>query len=263
MSDYTLVDLLSKDECNSYSSRIDSIKDKWIKRPVGEYHFYTLGTATHLDVETRNGNLDEDYFSYINHNNNILKDNFSDLYDKVFKTLVKILGPCEFIEDAPIPGFFIYGEKKNGLETNPVPAIGGKTNIHSDKQLEHLGYVWSNYSNIETDTIGFTLPIEVPDSGSAILLWDQPNHGFYMDNDMSDAYKRYDYTENPNNIDVLNNNIINKIPEVIEHIPGRMFLQHGPIWHAAGHAVKPTTSDRRITLQGFGAKCDGIWRLCF
>ena len=62
---------------------------------------------------------------------------------------------------------------------------------------------------------------------------------------------------------MLENDIINKVPGIVEHKPGQMFFQEGKIYHAVGHTQKPMSNDRRITLQGFGKKCDGVWRLCF
>jgi hypothetical protein len=264
MTKHFFIDVLSKDECNQYVQTIDSLSSEWTKRPKGEGYLYTLGLATHEDLKPHDsvssGLLDD-----IKYKNGILIKNFPDLYEKILKAIKDNIGECELVTDkAPIPGFFIYGEAKpNNIKREERSPLSGYVDIHYDGQVAHLDYIWNNYNDVDTESISFTLPLEMPEYGAAFLLWDQPDFGCYMKGEVADLYKGYDYYTGEKNSEYLNHQILNKIPEVIEHIPGRMIVQVGQQFHAAAASTKPFSTDRRITLQGLGVKCDGIWRLFF
>lgn len=264
MNNHFFVDVLSENECKEYANIIDSLSPEWIKREQDYSHLYTLGTATHADIES-NKSIDGNTLDAIKHNNDLLKKNFPDLYAKVLKAIESKLGPCELVIDkAPIPGFFIYGEPKpNNIEKKELPPVAGLARIHFDGQVSSLDHIWNQYSDVDSESISYTLPIEMPEYGAAFLLWDQPDFGCYMEGEIADIYKAYDYYEEEANIEYLESHIFNKVPEVIEHIPGRMIVHKGRQLHAAAGSIKQFSTDRRITLQGLGVKCDGVWRLFF
>jgi hypothetical protein len=263
MSKHKVVDILSKEECLDYVNVIDSLSNLWSKRTIADTHHYTLGTATYLDIEPY-GEITQERINLIKKSNEMLKENFSTLYDKVLKYVEQEYGPAELVVDGPIPGIFIYGEPKpNKMVQELIEPARGRVSLHTDGQERCLEYIWSTYNDVQKETLAFTLALEMPQNGAAFLLWDQPDLGFYSKKESASLYKTYDYTENPYNIKVFDENIINKIPEVIEHIPGKMLIQSGEQWHATGFSTKPYNTDRRITLQGFGVKCDGVWRLFF
>jgi hypothetical protein len=264
MTEHFVIDVLSKDECSLYAQTIDSLSSEWIKRPQWSPNCYTLGSATHADIdpdESANSNLFDD----IEYNNNILIKNFPDLYKKILKALGDIIGECELIVGkAPIPGFFIYGEPKpNNIKREEISPLRGACQIHFDGQVPFLDYIWNNYRDVDTESISYTLAIEMPEYETAFLLWDQPDLGYYMKGEIAEIYKGYDYYEREKNSEFLDSIILNKIPGVIQHIPGKMIVHKGHQLHAAAGSIKPFSTDRRITLQGFGVKCDGIWRLFF
>ena len=263
-SEHLVVDVLTQEECLENVSIIDSLSKEWTRRDVGVHHYYTFGVAAHLDIEPFDSVSDET-FNLIKHKNIILRNNLSDLYEKVVGVISNELGKAELVSDeGPIPGFYIHGEAKpNNIIRESLPAMGGKTKIHKDGHFKALDHIWSKYKEAGSDIIGFTLPIEVPEAGAAFLLWDQPDLGYHNNKAMSDIYSSYDYKENPDNINILNNFIVDPVPKTIEHIPGRMVIQKGNQWHATGFSTAPLTTDRRITLQGFGIQCDGVWRLFF
>lgn len=264
MTEHFFIDMLSKDECKKYVDVLDSLSNQWTKRVIGSAHYYTFGAASHLDLNVSEP-VTDDTLNFIKTNNNNLKIAFPELYNKIVAELSKKIGECQLIEeDGPIPGFFIYGEAlPNNIKKEPSHIVGGLASIHTDGQVSSLGYIWERYKDLGTEYISYTLPLEVPENGAAFLLWDQPDLGCYMSGEVAEIYKGYDYYQDDKNINFLNNNIINKVPEVIDHIPGRMLVQKGEQYHAAGFSTKPFTTDRRITFQGLGAKCDGIWRLFF
>ena len=263
MAKHTVVNILSKEECDVYVTKVDLLSEHWRKRVVGPTHHYTFGTATYLDIEPY-GDITEERINLIKESNDILQKNFSTLYNKVLHYIEKEYGPAELVVDGPIPGIFIYGEARpNDIVEEPEEPRRGRVSLHTDGQEKCLEYIWSRYSDVEEETIAFTLALEMPKNGASFLLWDQEDFGFYSNSESSKLYKEYDYNENPYNEKVFNESILNKIPEVIDHIPGNMLIQSGEQWHSVGFSTAPFTTDRRITLQGFGVKCDGIWRLFF
>jgi len=264
MSKHTFIDIFSQDECKQYVDVIDQLGDSWTKRQMGDYHYYTLGLSSLYDVQN-NIERNKEYFEKIKNSNILLKKNFLSIYNNLIKVISDKVGESSLIvEEAPIPGFFIYGETKpNKIEKAIIEIPLGIGDIHTDLPAEGLDYIWSQYKEIADECISFTLPIEMPEYGSGLLLWDQPDMGCYSKNDISSIYKSHDYSKDDHNMILLDTKIKNKVPEFIEHVPGRMLLQEGEQWHAATFSTKPFSTDRRITLQGMGVKCDGVWRLFF
>ena len=264
MSQYYVSQLLSKEESIHYSNLIDSLYDKWSIRKFQGGHYYTLGLATHLDGPEHDEIASREYIERCYESNTLLLKNFSPLYDMAIKEITNNIGPCELIKEGPIPGFYIYGEPKSNKEEIYLDAPETVSAIHTDIQIYRLNYLWNTYSDVDdTTTMSFTFTIDVPKYGASIALWDQEDKGLFSNTEYANWAKNIDYTSYPDNLHMLKNEIKNTIPDIVEHKPGQMFFQEGAIYHAVGHTMQPLSIDRRITLQGFGKKCDGIWRLCF
>lgn len=264
MSQYYVSQLLSKDEAIHYSNLIDSLHDKWSIRKFDGGHYYTLGLATHLDGPEHDEDASEEYLKRCYASNEMLLKYFSPLYDKAIKEIADHIGPCELISDGPIPGFYIYGEPKSKKEEIELEQPDVVSAIHTDIQIYRLNYLWNTYDEVDdSTTMSFTFTIDVPKYGASIALWDQEDKGLFSDTEYAKWARSIDYTSYPDNVYMLENEIKNKVPDIVEHKPGQMFFQEGKIYHAVGHTRQPLSTDRRITLQGFGKKCDGVWRLCF
>lgn len=264
MSQYYVSQILSKDEAIHYSNLIDSMYDKWSMRKFQGGHYYTLGMATHLDGPEHDQQASKEYLERCYENNKMLLKYFSGLYDKAIKEISENIGPCELITEGPVPGFYIYGEPKSKKEDVYLDKPETVSAIHTDIQVDRLNYLWNTYSEVDnTTTVSFTFTIDVPRHGASIALWDQEDKGLFSNTEYAQWAKSIDYTSYPDNAYMLEHEIVNKIPDIVEHKPGQIFFQEGRIYHAVGHTQKPLNTDRRITLQGFGKKCDGIWRLCF
>jgi mannose-6-phosphate isomerase class I len=61
----------------------------------------------------------------------------------------------------------------------------------------------------------------------------------------------------------MKDNVKNYIPELIEYKAGDAVYIDSKIVHAVSHGVDIAEKDQRITMQAFGIKCDGVWRLFF
>jgi hypothetical protein len=260
---YGYENLLTPDEVSKTVSIIDSLSDKWIQRSDGEYQYHTIGGVSHRD-KIDNFHTLEEQVKYFNENNKILIDNFSYLYEIIINKVNKMFGRCEIVSDVPIPGFYIYGgyKKNDAPELSIYGDFGGNTNIHNDGLFPMLDYKWNQYGGA-TDSFGLTLALELPQNGAGILIWDQPDIGLYSSSEYANRCKRFDFNKNNSNTNVINKYIKNPIPEVIDYVPGSIFWQHGEVYHAAGYSIDTLNTDRRITMQIFGVKCNDIWRLVF
>ena len=262
-SQYGYINILNEEEVKKTLDIIESLYDQWIPRGEGSYVYHTLGSVSHID-RLPDGQINKDNIDFFNKHNKILKNNFQYLYDIIIKKVNEMFGQCEITDDVPSPGFYIYGGKRKESipEKSPHGDFGGYTDIHADGLFLMLDYKWQEYGGA-TDSFGMTLSLEVPSSGTGILIWDQPDIGLYSNNDYAKRSKLFDFSKNTRNIEVLRDNIKNPVPEFIEYKPGNAFWQHGGVYHAVGYPIDTLTTDRRITMQIFGVKCDGIWRLIF
>lgn len=265
-SRYGYTNLLSQDEVDKTLNIIYSLSDYWIKRgPDDSKHsFHTLGSVAHLDIPSDNAEVTKDNIDFFNKNNKILSENFGYLYDIIMNKVNEIFGPCELVDDVPFPGFYIFGDFKNNLveSISEYGDVAGDATIHYDGIFPMLNYKWKEYGGA-TESFAITLALELPKSGAGVLIWDQPDIGLYSNSDYAKACKEFDFTKNIDNANVIRDNIKNPVPEVLEYKPGGIFWHNCGIYHAIGYSVNTLTTDRRITMQIFGVKCDGVWRLIF
>ena len=256
MATHKLINFFTKQEVLEILKTVDSIEDKWIKRQVSPTNFYyTLGNESFVDCVE--GVINESVIKEINKNNLMLKENLHFMYTSVISKISEMFGKCELATDIPIPGFFIYTERDGVQKRN-----NGIPNIHQDGKFEYLNYYWDTFKKVEHDsTFGFTVALQLPASGAGMCVWDEPDQGFYSNSEWANEVKRSNFYLNPNSGNILDTYIVNKIPNVIEYSVGKALVQQGAQYHSVAHGINLTQSDRRITLQGFGKKCDGIWRL--
>lgn len=263
---YGYENLLTPDEVSKTITIIDSLSDKWIRRgPDNSRHsFYTLGAVSHLELPPEDEEITKERIDFFNQNNKILSSNFKYLYDIIQKKITEMFGPCEFVDDAPMPGFYIFGDVDGSMDgsISPYGNVGGDATIHRDGLLKHLNYKWNSLGGA-TDSFAITLAIELPKSGAGILIWDQPDIGLYSNSKYANDCKILDFNSNIHNAEVLKNKIINPVPEVIDYQPGGIFWHYCGIYHAVGYSLDTLNTDRRITMQIFGVKCNDIWRLVF
>jgi hypothetical protein len=253
--------LLTQEEVDKTLSILESLSDEWT--PRGSDKYYTLGAVSHKDAP-QDTPITKDTILFFNEKNNILSDNFGYLYKKIIDKVTELFGPCEIVDDVPAPGFYIFGGIKNNELPKPstLEDIEGQTAIHKDGLFDMLNYKWEKYGGA-TDSFGMTLCLEVPKHGTGILIWDQPDTGLYSNSTYATRAKSFDFNKNESNVNIIKKYIKNPIPEVIDYKPGYVFWQHGGIYHAVGYSIDTLNTDRRITMQVFGVKCDGIWRLIF
>lgn len=214
--------------------------------------FYTIGGVTYIDGLS---NLEE-YYKYSSLVNPVLKEYFGWLYEIVIDKLSKEIGPCELVDGLAHPGFHIFGHQpgyhtySHTIEyvTRPLATI------HYDlQQNKHLDF-WKKFKEYDLeDCLSFTLCIEVPTSGGGLNTWNEPGLREYdPKNSYSMEVKCMDYGD------------MGAPTAVVPYTEGKMFYFVGKLLHQIAPSAQSLSSkDRRITLQGHGVKCDGVWRLYF
>jgi hypothetical protein len=257
-----LIDTLSIDELNKVSQLIDLFQEYWVPRgiylpgqgfvrdPNTPVDFYTLGAVTYIDGY----NLPE-YYRYAEQVNPVLKEYFGWLYDIVLDKLSEELNdPCDLIDELGHPGFHIFGHKPN----KPIfPATkyimeNPHATIHVDLQHQNHMPIWNKFRDVDLENVlTFTLAIELPINGGGLNTWQSvKTEQFQYDNEYTKRLKSFDYGEYGE-------------PTVVQYHEGKNFYFIGELLHQMGPGYDLNALDRRITLQGHGVKCDGIWRIYF
>lgn len=265
-----LISLMSKDQAERFVDKLDSLSQYWTPRPRnGLNMFYTVGGAAYLD--TYHGARPNQYVNNYTKMNPILKENFHELYSLLINKTNELVGECELADNLAIPGFQIFGLKKENMPNpSPIPDLGYSTELHSDKVSYNHKDFWSKYKNVEDDLLTITVALEIHKNGSGLAVWDKE-----MDIDSNTEYAK--------NIKQRSVDALNKIkeksgypfngdkikefdmefPKIVEYFVGSMFYVIGDPWHQITPPIDATMNERRITLQAHALKCDGIWRLHF
>ena len=257
--------VLDKDAIDNTIERVDLLKEWWIPRGVycGEggftaseenpVDFYTLGVATYIDGITDI----QYYYDYIKSQNPVFKDYFSWLYDLVIYNLWGEIGECQVADFLAYPGFHIFGTKPN-----EPPKMATKTymeqpsaTIHVDLQHEQHEFLWNHFKEVDLEnTLSFTLPIQVPTNGGGLNTWeDESMKQYEIDNKYTKHMKELDYSQWGDYGE----------PTVVPYEAGKMFWFTGQLVHQIAPAYNADFTDRRISLQGHGVKCDGKWIIYF
>ena len=188
------------------------------------------------------------------------------------------IGQCSYEPDLALPGFHIYQ-----FDDAPDPRKHHRC-LHLDGQwfyaLKFLKDKYGKDIDIK-NPLSFTFTITRPSRGSAIGFWGLPEA---LRQQAEDLQKRYphDIIERYQNLDYVKEirvqhaierpwkyklfradcgDLEQYIPVVIPHLEGHSFYYYGMIMHQMILGDNFKKGDYRITFQGHGLKCDGIWRL--
>ena len=257
--------VLDQEGIDNTIQRIDLMKDWWIPRGIycgaggftaseeNPVDFYTLGVATYID-----GISDiQYYYDYIKDQNPVFKDYFGWLYDAVVYSLWDVIGECQLADFLAYPGFHIFGTKPNEppkMATKMYMEQPSST-IHVDLQHEQHDFLWSHFKEVDLEnTLSFTLPIQVPMNGGGLNTWEEESMKQYeIDNEYTKHMKELDYSKWGDYDE----------PTVVPYTAGEMFYFIGSLVHQIAPAYNADFNDRRLSLQGHGVKCDGVWQLYF
>lgn len=266
-----LIKILDKNEVEKTKNLLSDLKIYYCNLPDG-FYFKTLGAASYIHCNDEKNS----YFEIKNKINPILKDNFQWIYNKIIQTIENEYSEKSIISDEAglaFPGFHnFYAHDGCDLVSHPP---------HIDMQWTyHLDYLLNKFKNVDRENfITFTLSIKLPKSGAGLYYWDLPKDGenfslyeaelYYKDilqltRSIVEAERDEDcWTKDSKECDSDQYEKITK-PKKLIYQEGFITLFRGFLLHQIMPYFKPYSLDEeRITMQGHGIKCDGIWRLYF
>ena len=287
--DFDRIKIIEPHETESVFITLESMRKLWLQRTnwhpaleiggedsgiEGYVHYYTLGSTLYMDARDRGWkfykNLSEMY-------NRVLIKKLGWLYERFIFEMSEYLGECKYEDDLALPGFHIY-------EFGAAPDKRKHHRcLHYDGQWFYgRNYFKEKYTNIDfRNQLSYTFTIKVPHNGAAIALWDLPDNKrkkaesiqSRFPHDVIDRYQTLDYVkeikdnktiEDPWKFKLFDEDcgdLEQYMPVVIPHLEGHSFYYYGMIMHQMILGDDFNKGDYRITFQGHGLKCDGIWRL--
>ena len=251
------VKTFTEEDCNRIEKSVDNLDKLWVNRSctrrfsyenqihISRAPFWTLGAVSYLD-HVKSGDQYDKHRDYLNP---VLKKKFNWIYDIIIEKLQGALGEPVVIDGfLAHPGFHIFSAK-SGTSIQPEylkmfeQPLGS---VHVDVQNEEHHDYWQKFENVNSDdTMSFTIPIKLPSGGGGLYTW----------KDEVNPYS-FNYTTNDNKLSELKSPSITNL-----YTEGEMIYFMGYLLHQMMPGVNVQPTDRRITVQGHGVKCDGVWRL--
>lgn len=243
--------VFNEEEANQVARSVIDSSNLWIRRgPVfsKDFHFFfSRGVASSTDALH---SLDR-YLALAAESNVSLLESFSWIYPRIESALSSQIGECKVEKGLAHPGFHIFHYPESlpdhvfkSLAANRENSFSSV--IHYDRQHMLLLEWWDRYGDYEIEnTMSFTIPVLIPKLGTGLNI-------FKGDSDIC--------FENIGSLDIKESH--NKY--TVSYNSGTCVYHIGKILHQANvsiHNMLP--GDMRITVQGHGVKCDGIWRLYF
>jgi hypothetical protein len=250
-----IVPCIASDEASTYADKVLNLHRQWDNHDT---YFHTLGAVTYLEAFNAEGPLRPDeldgYYSHKRLMNPILKKTFGGLFESVELALSRAIGPAEIIDDLGYPGFHIFGPtpEKGTIDQEFIDNFQGDSwgNLHIDIQYVPHMPIFQKFKKIDLDkTLSFTLALRLPKNGSGLRIW-----------------REIEGRENINEFNYLDINVRKDLigpPREVIYETGKLTYFIGHLVHQVPMTKNLLKNDLRITLQGHGVLCDGIWRLYF
>ena len=264
------IDVLDHEQSNKVVEFIDKLEKIWVRREQEPIDFFTIGACTYQDgVQSI-----EKYHAHREMINPVLLHHFKWLYDIVIDKFSELIGPIQVVNELGYPGFHIFGHKP-GQISHPICTEAFQkpsASLHFDHQYEEHTDYWDKFDDVDLkETVSFTLPVELPKNGGGLWIWGTQDVNDLDENAMFKKYMdlfdpRYDraFWQNKTSPALSEYDpIYDDKPIVLPYEVGKAHYHIGPVWHQIMPGYKLSDVDRRISLQGHGVKCDGIWRFYF
>lgn len=245
--------VLDADAVGAVVEAVDAEVARWTRRDMFA-DFYTLGAASYLDAVR---DVD-DYLARAAVLNPVLRSRFAGLYEAVIAALSPVFGPCALHDPLAHPGFHVFGHRPGATNNRfTITSMQGLTgSIHADRQFEPHGAAWSRFGDVDLDhTMTFTLALELPARGAGLCFWGDDTMAAYGADDAFAAHV----------VEAFDFQALKGVepPAVVPYRVGALFYFLGQGRHVIAPSWDLSPADRRITLQGHGTRCDGMWRLYF
>ena len=265
--------VLTPEECGRIENDLDKLDRLWLNRSTCRpiVPFWTFGAVTYLEGC-------DDIKKYHKHKeaiNPFLKKKFGWMYKILCDRMEQELGaPCVVDDMLALPGFHIFGPKKGQPVTDREMRLLEQplASIHCDIQYKEHGGYWKCFKQVDfSNPLSFTLSVKLPHNGGGLFIWDHVD----FDDDMINSFNFQTNEDKSKYLAGIKNNPHmwendsadgyqpDGEPLIEKYTEGNLIYFLGHLLHQIipGRDVIPT--DRRITVQGHGLKCDGVWRLYF
>ncbi len=227
------IPLYNAAECQELVDRIHGVREHWVRRM--EPPMFTLGTASYLDAV---GGRGEEYLQKARESNQVLREQFGDLYERMAKVLGEHLGTTAVYSDEHVarPGFHVF--LAHPIFTKPV------AKVHFDLQYQEID--WSPFGEVDFQRqMSITLAIRLPKMGGGLRLWS-------LDHETAE---KLSFDERKA---VMEDQ---RKAEFIAYQEGALVIHSGHLLHQIAPATSMTDDDQRITLQAHALPVDGKWLL--
>jgi hypothetical protein len=219
--------------------------------------FWILGTKGNF---LNDGNSNEKIHIYSNKLkkiNGTILENFGFIYETIKKEASSVIGKCDYVSDIlALPVFQIFGCRPYDTVTeNEFHYYKNYSYVHTDNRIFQIKMLKQNYKIVNDDTIlSLTLCIELPKDGGGIFLWTKEK----------DILKHSTNNAKIQKLKMTHKYFDGKLPAYIPYKEGNIFIfQSNKVQHTIAQPQINNDNDRRITIQAFAIKCDGIWRMFF
>ena len=240
----------SIDRCKSWVSKLYSLKSYW--RPRDAYGLFTLGAAAYIDAPDQStssffriASSYDKYSNLLKADNKILLNNFSEVYSQLELVIASYLGIADdavaYSDCKALPGFIIYTPNLAYQKTSThIP--------HYDLPYKNLSWAKEthayHFSPNPSQTLSFTLPLQLPSSSSSLRIWNLKRHqAIAMEKNQLRATLKF-----------------NKSKEYKYEI-GKILIHSGNDLHQVRPWKYIENDSYRVTLQGHGLKVDNRWIL--
>jgi hypothetical protein len=239
---FDAISILNTDECSRVHRTIHDLRREWIMRGNPEHPFYTVGAASYIDATSppAPSNAPPRYSAVLAETNPMLREHFSWLYARVMYALsVYLQAEVRTADELALPGFHIWCGRE-------VPTTS--LSIHFD--LQYMSIPWPHVARADRGRpLSFTLPIALPREGGGLNSWDLSYEAHMAQVRAAGTALSMEETTR------------SRTKTFHPYTEGVLTLHSGHTLHQIAAVDRVYPEDERITLQGHGLCCDGVWTI--
>jgi hypothetical protein len=225
-------ELLTAEECAAARAAVHDLRPHWVRREPW-VPFFTLGAASYLDARHKR---EENYHAPARRLNPLLRERFGWLYDRLADRLSALLGaPVVYRPGCALPGFHIF--QWCAAFEQPFASV------HQDLQYELLAWGPDERPDLR-NPLSFTLAVALPRTGGGLNVWDVAHDE--LEGLPGEERRRL---------------IASRRRDYHPYRAGRIAVHSGHKVHQIAPGRDTVRGEERLTLQGHGVRCSGVWHL--
>jgi hypothetical protein len=242
-------DVCTPAECASVRAALEELRPHWIQRhPVAP--FYTMGASNYFDIAF---NPVLPYYRMAARYNAMLLEHLGWFYTKLTEAIAEHLGePAAYRQNLALPGFHIFLSDKSFAQPKELThlewfrAKGKEDVVGSAMHCDTAHHVvdWGGSEVDLANPISITISIVLPQAGAGLQYWD---FGLEKTDGLPQAALREMLIQSPRHYH--------------PYRVGGMAIHSGLRYHQMAPMPDMEPGDERITLQGHGVRCQGVWQL--